>query len=408
MLIDVDRRWKTVTVRAIIHRPLDHGTTRGALLARMLERGCRRTPDLRSITRHLESLWGAGLEVEPGKIGERQLIHLQLQILSDRYVPRGTGNLARGLEFLARVLAEPVLEDGAFPEAALEQEKENLRRHIEAIANDKAEYAAHRLIQEMCREEPYRRYEWGEVGEIGRIRGRELAAFHARLLRRAPIEIHVAGNVSVRPLLSTLARVFDLRRGGVQVPPACVPGAAPPSPRTVVEEEPEIEQAKLVLGFRSGATLADDRIYSTMMLNGVLGAFSHSRLFHAFRGSEGLAYSIHSWVERTKGLLAVEAGIDADRYEHAVELVRGAVDDLASRPADDAEVDLTRRALEERLDGLRDNPAARLGFYLERAVNGREETLDEVAAKLRAVGPADIVEAARRLQLDTVYFLKPA
>ncbi len=407
VLIDVEPRFRTVTLKLVLHRPLDRDNTRGALLVRMLERGCRGAPDLRAVVRRLESLYGAGLDFDVLKIGERQILQAHLQVLADRAISGGSGTLVRAIEFFRRLVCEPVLVREAFPAEVLEQEKENLRRHIEAVVNDKAEFAAHRLIQEMCRDEPYRLFEYGEVKSIARIGGRDLAAFHARLLREAPMEIYVCGGVRPAEILQRMERAFGFPRKTPKPIPPPVLRPAPDVPREVVESERDIEQGKLVMGFRTGVSLAHDDIYAAVMLNGLLGGFSHSRLFRAFREKAGLAYSVGSWVEKTKDLLQVEAGIDAGAYRRGVDLVRAELADLASGRISDEEIDLTLRALLERAEALRDHPAQRLNFYLERALHQREETIRELPGRLRAVRREDVIRMAGRLRLDTVYFLRP-
>lgn len=407
VLFDRDPRWKSVLVRVVLHRPLDQNCTRASLLLRMLERGCRRAPTQGAIVRFLESLYGAGFDGEVGKVGERQLLMLSLTLLADRFVPRGSDHLARGLGFLRRVLCEPVLEGGAFRAEPLEQEKENLRRTIEAVVNDKSEYATHRMVQEMCAQEPYRRYEFGAIEDLAGIGARELAGFHARLLRRARIEIYVAGSVGPGALEAALARAFDFPHAAPAPLPEPLPGQAPPTPRLIAERAPGLEQARLVIGFRTGSTLRDSGTHALGFLNAMLGGFSHSRLFRAFREREGLAYDIHSWIERTKGLLAVETGVDDRQVEHATDLIRAAVTSFAAGEITDEEMDLTRRALLERVHALLDQPGMRLSFYLERAINGRTDLVDDLAQVVRTINRDQVIEAARRLQLDTIYVLRP-
>ena len=53
-------------------------------------------------------------------------------------------------------------------------------------------------------------------------------------------------------------------------------------------------------------------IFPLVVLNGMLGAFSHSRLFQIIREKEGLAYTISSHFDIFTGFMRVFAGIDKE------------------------------------------------------------------------------------------------
>ena len=44
-------------------------------------------------------------------------------------------------------------------------------------------------------------------------------------------------------------------------------------------------------------------------------------------------------------------------------------------------------------------------FYLNESIAGTKETIDEKIAKIKAVTKSQVAEIAKKLELDTVYFL---
>src|SRR5688500_18221901 len=69
-----DKRFKNVSVRVWLHRPLDERATATALLPAVLRRGCRRQPTIARIAEFLENLYGASYGADVSKSGERHLL----------------------------------------------------------------------------------------------------------------------------------------------------------------------------------------------------------------------------------------------------------------------------------------------------------------------------------------------
>lgn len=161
-------RLKTVTVRLFFLSPLDGETTGRALVASVLGRGSRKFPTTRKIICFLQNLYGASLSLGVSKMGERHLLEASVELLADRYTARRGGILSRGIRFLREMLLRPLREGNGLRATYVDQEKRNLRRFLESLINDKAEYAAERHIEEMCRDEPFGQPAHGRIGEIDR------------------------------------------------------------------------------------------------------------------------------------------------------------------------------------------------------------------------------------------------
>ena len=87
-----------------------------ALLPSVLLRGTRRHRDLRSITEHLDSLYGASVGTLVRRVGDRQTVGLYCGFMDDRFALPGDKVLEPMLSFLEELLLEPlVLEDAFLP-----------------------------------------------------------------------------------------------------------------------------------------------------------------------------------------------------------------------------------------------------------------------------------------------------
>jgi predicted Zn-dependent peptidase len=399
-----DPRFKNVAVRGWLRRPLDDRATETALLPAVLRRGCRRQPTLAKIAAFLENLYGASYGADVSKSGERHMIAFSLDVVNDRFVPRGGRVMAEGVRFLSRVLTQPVRQGKGLNREYVEGEKENLRRHIEALVNDRASYAYERCVRIMCEGEAFERYEYGRVEDLPRIDGASLAAFHREVLETAPADFFVAGDVSPAAVEKLFRGAFTWRnrRPVEPAPPALRP--APASPRETIEKM-DVEQGHLVIGARTGITWADDGVFALIFANGVLGGFPHSKLFRNVREREGLAYAAGSSTDNAKGLLFLNAGIDPAKYERAVAVTKEQLEALRQGDISDEEMDKTRASLVNRVRSREDNPSSKIAWFHELSLFGRRLTAAESIARYEGVTRDDVVAAARRVKLDTVYFL---
>ncbi len=400
------KRFKSVTIQAFITARLDESTTARAMVPSVLRRGCRRQTTMRKISVFLESLYGAALGVDVLKMGDRQILSIRLETVSDRYLPGRPPVIRSAIDFLHRLLARPVTKGNGLRPDIVAQERVNLRRYIEGIINDRAAYAHERCLNEMCRGEAYARYEYGRIEDLPGVGAADLLALHRRLVASHPFDLYVLGDVREEAVVRQIDRLFVRERKGgvVAVPPTEVrPGTG--ADREVVETM-DVEQGKLVMGFRTGATLADDDIWPLVMYSGVLGGFPHSKLFRHVREGAGLAYSIHSGLDWSKGLMFLEAGIDVAKYGKALPLIRKQLAAMAAGDFSVEDLESTRKSMIDRLCGIADSPARRIHTAFEMAAHGRPETPDAAIAAVARVAREDIVRVAGRVKLETVYFLK--
>ncbi len=399
-----DKRFKNVQLRVHLHRPLDQDSTRGALLPSVLRRGCRRLETMDKIARFLENLYGASYGSDVQKMGDQQVLGFHVEVLADRYVPRGKGTLDRAVGLLGRLISEPVLRNKGLHPEYVAGEKQNLRRLIEGLVNDRAAYAWERCLRATCAGEPHARYEYGDVADLDAIGPADLAEWHRKLLATSTIEILASGDVSPSAIARLFRKHLELpRRAPALIPPTVLKPAA--SPPREIRETMEVEQGNLVISCRTGRTWKDDDVPDLSFANAVLGGFPHSKLFRNVRERDGLAYGTSSGVDFSKGLLVITAGIDVGKYEPARRTILEQLDALKQGDISDEEMDKTRASLLNRIRTRDDSPSTRLAVLHEQAAAGRAWSSAELMERYAAVTRESAAAAARLIGLDTVYFL---
>ncbi len=377
-----------------------------ALLPAVLLRGTNRCPDLRSITEHLDELYGASVSPLVRRIGDYQTTGLYCGFMDDRFALPGDQVLRPMLAFLEEVLLDSPLENGAFLPAFVESEKKNLISTIESELNDKRSYAMGKLLKTMCRADTFGVPRLGEKEQVAVITPGDLSAHYREILKTSPIEIFYVGSAGseqvaqlLMPLLSRLER-------------NCAP-LAPQTPfhpcdASDVTEEMDVAQGKLCMGFTVPITNRDKEFAAMQAMNVIFGSGMTSKLFMNVREKMSLCYSIGSGYYGTKGMLVVSAGIDFDKEQLVKDEVLGQLTLCQEGGITEQELKAAKEALLSSLRSTHDSPGSIEGYYSTAALSGLAFSHEAYMAAVEAVTVEDVVACARKLELHTTYFLKGA
>lgn len=405
LYIHPSKKFKTAIVKVFIHLPLDNEThTKAALIPNVLRRGCRRYVNMRKIVKFLGYLYGASVSVGVTKIGERQVIHFTLDVVEDKFLPQKSKVFIKALKFLKLLIANPVSEKGAFKNDYVEQEKEQLKKLIEGMINDRMTYAFEQCLREMCKGERYSIYEHGKLEDIDKITSQDLYEYHKNILGQAPIDIFIHGDFKPDKLANKVAEIFRFNRKDIIEIPDTDINIPVTTEREVIEKK-DVKQGRLIIGCRTYTTWQDEDIYPMSFYSGILGAFPHSKLFVNVREKEGLAYYAGSSLEETKGLIFITAGIDFAKYQKTVEVIKAQMDDIRNGKISDTELESTRKSLIDRLRASEDHPSQKINIFLEMLINKKIEGINDIIDKLQSVTRDDVVKVAGKVKIDTIYFL---
>jgi predicted Zn-dependent peptidase len=400
------RKFKTTTLCIFIGRELDERASDAALLGEVLKRGCAKYADMRAMAVELEEMYGASFRCGVSRIGGKQALVMRLTLAGESFLPGRVRLLERGFDFLEEMLLRPLVVGGAFKDEVVKVEKANLRARIESLVNDKMEYAQRRLVEEMCRGERFRYYEYGEAVRVAKITARGLFDFYGEMLGTRPVAVFAVGDVAEEKVVERARRMFSGRSAGDYS--FAGPEAEPRGGRVrrVVERQ-EMEQAKLCVGLRTHVTARDPKYAAAVMYNGVLGAFPHSKLFRVVREKEGLAYDVHSYIENSKGLVIVGTGLESKNLKKALGIIEGQLEEMRRGRVTREEMSKTRKGIITHLRSSVDSPAQLIQLQYSQMVNGVGLTLAEWVRRIGAVTVADVKALAEKTAVDTIYVLEP-
>ena len=376
-----------------------------ALVPQVLIRGTKKHTDLAALKIALDELYAASVEARVYKRGEYQVCGLTASWLADRYALDGSSITEGTLDILEELIFEPYTEDGVFSKAYTESEKQDLIDDIRALINNKNSYAVRRCKQEMFKDEAYGISEYGDEGDVKKITPDLLYNAYKELLEQSVIEIFYVGGGDVAKLTERISNLFAGKKRSFKPLKKTVVSHSVSEVKEVTEKI-SASQGKLSLGFRIGSSVGEEEYRAFPVFVEMYANSPVSKLFMNVREKLSLCYYCRAIPDGVKGIMIISSGIEVANKQKAQDEILAQLENIQLGKITEDELVLAKKSLKNVYCELDDSPAALEGWYLTRRLSGLDDDHHTVCAGLMDVTLDEIIEAAKRIKLDTVYFLE--
>ena len=396
-------KFKTFILGAFINTPLTKDTAaRNALLPRILASKTANYKSKKEINLKLDELYGSRLSFGVAKQGEAHIISIMIDAVSGAFT--NDDNQSETAKLLGEILVNPFCEGECFDKEVVVREKDVVKNAIESIINDKRQYAVHRCIEEMCHDEAYGIGKYGTVEDVERVDAAGLYFHYKNIIQSAPVDFIAAGAFNEDEIVNLVKEISE-KLGARTACYAKTLTEKETSEVKYVKEEADVSQGKLVLGFRTNISPDSEKSCALMVYNGILGGSPASKLFNNVREKMSLCYYASSSLDREKGIMVAQAGIDCENYQKALDAILKQHEDIKDGAFTDEEFEFSKAAIINALLSYKDDVGSMTAFYSSKFGKEKIDSLDEMCKKIAAVKKEDIVPVANRIKLDTVYFL---
>ncbi|MGQ0803067.1 MAG: M16 family metallopeptidase [Actinomycetota bacterium] len=313
------------------------------------------------------------------------------QELTAFYVRVPDDRLDVALDILSDIVWDPALRADD-----VESERQVILEEIR-MRDDTPDDLVHDLFASaLFPDHPLGREVLGTQPSIGAMSRDAIADYHRHHYRPGNVVVAAAGNLTHEHVVDRVAERLAGVAGDRPVRPSA--SGTPPRPLAVLARP--TEQAHVVLGMR-GLSRHDPDRYALTVLNQAFGGGMASRLFQEVRERRGLAYSVYSYRNSfaDTGAVAIYVGTAPGRVEEALAVVDGELGRLVSdRGLTDAELDAAKGHLKGSIALSLESSISRMHRIGSSELTLREiPTLDEVVARVDAVGPDDIARVVDRV-----------
>ena len=167
----------------------------------------------------------------------------------------------------------------------------------------------------------------------------------------------------------------------------------------------EVTQGKLLLGLDVRLDKEDLR-YDALIYNSILGGSANSKMFQNVREKAHLAYVASSTYLRYKNNIFVNCGIEIGNYEKALELIKQQIEDMKKGDFTEEDLENAKKGMIAAIKTIDDEQDTGITYYFGQELSESGISIEEYIARIEKVSKEDVVQIAKNVAVNTVYFLK--
>lgn len=400
-------KFKTNLIAVFLSIPITReNVTKNSLISAVLRRGSKNMQTQEQISQELEEMYGASFDCGLDKTGDNHILKFYLEAINDNFLPQTDENMLKtSIEKLLEIVFNPLVENGAFKEEYVKQEKENVKRIIEGKPDNKARYAFDRCIEEMYKDKPYGLYKYGYIEDLESITPQDLYNYYQEMISQCKIDIFVSGNIDdVTSIVEQNENIQKLQEREPNYKINKVEVKEEAQEKEVVEEM-DVTQGKITIGLDLHLDNEEQK-YDVMLYNAILGGTANSKMFQEVREKASLAYSAGSSYIRYKSNIFIKCGIEIKNYEKAMEIIRKQLEDMTNGIFTDEDIENAKKGIMSGIKSIDDEQDTEITYFFGQELTNTKTSLEEYMAKVQKVSKQDIIKVAKSVSINTVYFLR--
>lgn len=372
-----------------------------SLALSLLTRSCRKYPDNAAMTIKLDTMYGASLGSSISVNGNVHQLFVSGTTIANRYALHGEDLVSELTELMCDCLLDPNAENGAFNASEFRIEMQELLDAIDAEINNKRGYAVLQARRKAFEGEVDAYPAYGTKEDVAKLTPENVYEAYREILRRAVIRIYYVGPEEAPQLAGQLTEAL---KGLERVTEELVFHAPSPcKPETAYVNEPlDVTQSKLVMVFKAEQINKE----ALRMLSAVYGGTPYSMLFMNVREKLSLCYYCASRPMLAKDAMIVDSGVELANAERARDAILEQLDIIRSGEFDESLLDNAKQAMVNSLRSIGDSPSSCMMELYERFYTNDDADVETRIQRYLALTKKDLVQAAKRMRLDTVYVMQ--
>ncbi|MCI8276915.1 MAG: insulinase family protein [Clostridia bacterium] len=403
--------FKTNLVCVFITVPLTReNVTKNALIPFILKSGSKILPTQYLINEKMESLYGANFECGVDKLGDNQVFKFYIDAINNEYALENEDILKETIDSLLDIVFNPVLEKDKFKKEFIDIEKENLKTIIDSKIDDKDMYAYDRCISEMYNNKNFGIYKYGYEEDLEKIDEDNLTEHYNYLIQNSKIDIYISGKYDINKVQTDIMENENIKKLKPRIENYILNNEYTESKQNVdnikeIIEKMEVTQGKLVIGLDVVSNIENLQCVS-LVYNAILGDGASSMLFQNVREKAGLAYSARSNYIKQKANIFIRCGIQIENFEKALNIVKDQLENMKKGNFTDEDIENAKKYLIAGIKTIEEEQDSEVIFYIGQEIAKTNRTVKEYIELIEKVKRDEILEIAKAVQINTIYFLR--
>ena len=403
-------KFKTNLFATFLATPLTReNVTKNALLAAVLRRGTKKIKSQDLISKKLEEMYGASFDCGIEKTGDNQVIKFYLETINENFLPEKEELDKKSIEILFDIVFNPLIENEQFNEDYVESEKKKLKQIIDGKIDNKRAYSFERCIEEMFKNEPYGLYKFGYIEDLDLITPKSLYKYYCELLQKCKIDIFLSGDFEGKNINEIIKNNCEINKLTERKPEYIAniekTEIQEVKKTKIIEEKMQVGQGNLVIGLSSNSQIENSKFIMSVY-NAILGGGANSKLFQNVREKNSLAYTAGSTFKRQKNTIFIRCGIEISNYDKALETIKKQIEDMRNGKFTEEDIENLKKLIISSIKGISAEQDSEITYYYGQELSDTFTNIEEYVKKIEKVTKKELVEVARDMWINTIYFLR--
>lgn len=349
-----------------------------------------------------EELYDLKLSSTSSRVGNFTTLSFNLTFLNEEYTEKGLHN--KSLDFLMEVLFNPNVSNNKFDSLSFNNCVNKLEKSIMGRKDNKTKYSIFALLQHMG-DYAYSYDQYGYLSDLKNIDEAKLYEYYKKVLMNDLVDVYVIGNVDSNEIKEYFINNFKINSFKKEKMNVLIDEVLPRKRVKVFKEEDAVNQTKIAIGLRFNDVSEYERKYVLYLYNEILGGSGNSLLFDTVREKNSLAYYINSIAQGYDNLLIIYTGIDKDRVDLGLKLIKKTIKDIEKGKFTS---DMFNNAINMITSSLKlsleTQPSVINNYYAMNILNS--DDINTRISKFEKVTKEDVINFSKKIKMDTIFLLE--
>ena len=349
-----------------------------------------------------EELYDLKLSSTSSRVGNFTTLSFNLTFLNEEYTEKGLHN--KSLDFLMEVLFNPNVSNNKFDSLSFNNCVNKLEKSIMGRKDNKTKYSIFALLQHMG-DYAYSYDQYGYLSDLKNIDEAKLYEYYKKVLMNDLVDVYVIGNVDSNEIKEYFINNFKINSFKKEKMNVLIDEVLPRKRVKVFKEEDAVNQTKIAIGLRFNDVSEYERKYVLYVYNEILGGSGNSLLFDTVREKNSLAYYINSIAQGYDNLLIIYTGIDKDRVDLGLKLIKKTIKDIEKGKFTS---DMFNNAINMITSSLKlsleTQSSVINNYYAMNILNS--DDINTRISKFEKVTKEDVINFSKKIKMDTIFLLE--
>ena len=145
---------------------------------------------------------------------------------------------------------------------------------------------------------------------------------------------------------------------------------------------------------------------TVVIYNSILGGTANSKMFQNVREKAHLAYVASSSYLRHKNIIFVNCGIEISNYQKALDLIKQQIEDMKQGDFTEEDIANAKKGILATIKTIDDEQDTQISYCFGQELTNTRVSTEEYIKKIEKIQKEDVINIARKVSINTIYFLK--